>query len=687
MAEFDNPPVVGDSESFGLIDLVGATSGTVVLTARVVTDVVKRYNMTAAGSMSWGDGTNPVDIQLTRDAAGVLAQRVVGQAQAYRVYNQYVDGSNYSRFVIDASAGLGTQLRQEALGSGNNYNITISTTGSTDIVFNTGGSDRWTIDGAGSTGHLLPSGSNTKDIGKATSGQIRSLYFGTQTLGPNGLVGTPSYSFENETNTGLWRSGSSDIRFSVAGTDALRIQPLLFSLPAGGSLAWGSSGVTSADVILARDSAGGRLALKNGANAQLFRVYGTTTGPLYIEMLHDGSNAYLRSNTGGGHLYLGSDNTARWFLQSTTGHFGAQVDNTFDIGASGATRPRTIYPGTSVTFDTAGVLAWSTDLFLRRSAANVLSQSNTTNAQTYYLYNTTDSDSTPVNYERTGLVWTGNVCYLLGSKGGTGVQRNVGIGISSVNNWQVTAAAAHWITSTDNVQDIGASGATRPRTIYPGTSVRFDTAGVINWNNTVFLRYAASDILAQSRTTNAQSNYLYETTDSDTTPVNYGRMEFTTAAGGYNIQATIGGTGTGRSVSFGTGSANTSSVLFVQSGSTRWIIQASGHWVSNSDNALDFGTAGANRVRTIYVGTSIVNYGAYLGLPTGCVSFATAAQATNATTGWLTIPSCAGTPTGVPANVPTGQVAMTYDSTNNKVYVYNGGWKRAQVTAVDAIYA
>lgn len=57
------------------------------------------------------------------------------------------------------------------------------------------------------------------------------------------------------------------------------------------------------------------------------------------------------------------------------------------------------------------------------------------------------------------------------------------------------------------------------------------------------------------------------------------------------------------------------------------------------------------------------------------VAFGSAALATNATTGFVCIPTCAGTPTGVPASVPTGQVAMVYDTTNNKIYVYNGAWK------------
>jgi hypothetical protein len=58
----------------------------------------------------------------------------------------------------------------------------------------------------------------------------------------------------------------------------------------------------------------------------------------------------------------------------------------------------------------------------------------------------------------------------------------------------------------------------------------------------------------------------------------------------------------------------------------------------------------------------------------GSVAFNDAALATDATKGFVMIPSCAGTPTGTPADIPTGQVPIVFDSTNNKVYVYDGGW-------------
>jgi hypothetical protein len=51
-----------------------------------------------------------------------------------------------------------------------------------------------------------------------------------------------------------------------------------------------------------------------------------------------------------------------------------------------------------------------------------------------------------------------------------------------------------------------------------------------------------------------------------------------------------------------------------------------------------------------------------------------AATATNANDGFLYIPTCAGTPTGTPTTY-TGRVALIYDTTNNKMYVYNTAWK------------
>jgi len=61
-------------------------------------------------------------------------------------------------------------------------------------------------------------------------------------------------------------------------------------------------------------------------------------------------------------------------------------------------------------------------------------------------------------------------------------------------------------------------------------------------------------------------------------------------------------------------------------------------------------------------------------------SFAAGAQgalATNATNGFLYVPTCAGTPTGTPTAI-TGLAPIVVNTTNNKLYFYSGGaWRDA----------
>ena len=98
---------------------------------------------------------------------------------------------------------------------------------------------------------------------------------------------------------------------------------------------------------------------RNGVNAQTFRIYNTYTDASNYERIgiyYDGSGTNRiwmeRSGTGSArNLSLGGDATTlimrvggtdRWSI-SASGHYLASADNTYDIGASGATRPRNVY--------------------------------------------------------------------------------------------------------------------------------------------------------------------------------------------------------------------------------------------------------------------------------------------------------------------------------------------------------
>ena len=125
----------------------------------------------------------------------------------------------------------------------------------------------------------------------------------------------------------------------------------------------GASAATT-EFSLLRDAAH-TLAQRSGTNAQTFRIYNTFT---------DASNYTLFSvSSDGGTFYVGQynagtgtsralgfvvANAVRWSI-STSGHWLAFADNAYDIGASGANRPRDMYLAGSLTSTN---VSWSGNL-------------------------------------------------------------------------------------------------------------------------------------------------------------------------------------------------------------------------------------------------------------------------------------------------------------------------------------
>lgn len=200
----------------------------------------------------------------------------------------------------------------------------------------------------------------------------------------DGTEALPGLTFALDPNTGMWRSGNDAAALVVGGAAAISLnttQVLLrsagiagagylgavngFQLDASVPLGWSSGAVPGSNEVELRRDAADTLAQRRGTNAQVFRLYNTftdasnyerialrwtaNTAYLLIEGAGTGSNAReLAIGTGGsGSIYFQTGGTNRWAV-ANAGHLLASTDNTYDIGASGATRPRIVYAGTSI---------------------------------------------------------------------------------------------------------------------------------------------------------------------------------------------------------------------------------------------------------------------------------------------------------------------------------------------------
>jgi hypothetical protein len=206
---------------------------------------------------------------------------------------------------------------------------------------------------------------NVLDTASSAASKLLDLQVGGSSRFSVAKSGTVIAGASNATETaygfgsaglGLYSRASVRLNFAVSGADTgLEIGANVFALASTSSISWASGTLPSSalELTLARDAAN-TLAQRNGVNAQMFRVYETFTDASNYSRLEAGFDAgngsfVLRSiNAGTGTLRpiaLMTSGNIRWSIGATTGHFLAGADNTYDIGASGATRPRNLYMG------------------------------------------------------------------------------------------------------------------------------------------------------------------------------------------------------------------------------------------------------------------------------------------------------------------------------------------------------
>jgi hypothetical protein len=177
-------------------------------------------------------------------------------------------------------------------------------------------------------------------------------------------------------------------------------------------------------------------------------------------------------DSGGNVVEVGTNPTAT----TMNGNLTFVPDATYDIGASGATRPRDVFMSRNLTvggtMTVAGGINFNGNVTVGDSSADTLTINSTITSNLIFTDATYDIGASGANRPR-DLFLSRNLTVggTLTLVGGVNLNGNVTIGDSSADTLTVNSTITSNLIFTDNTYDIGASGATRPRTLYLGTSL------------------------------------------------------------------------------------------------------------------------------------------------------------------------------------------------------------------------
>lgn len=133
-------------------------------------------NLTSLNTIGFGTSLGTTgDVNLNRVAADTLGQYRGTNAQAFRVYNTYIDGSNNERGNVSWITNVFT-ISTSAVGTGVARPMTIGPDGSAYLSLRTASADRWVVTSAG---NFIANVDNTYDIGANSASRPRNLYMGS----------------------------------------------------------------------------------------------------------------------------------------------------------------------------------------------------------------------------------------------------------------------------------------------------------------------------------------------------------------------------------------------------------------------------------------------------------------------------------------------------------------------------
>lgn len=184
----------------------------------------------------------------------------------------------------------------------------------------------------------------------------------------DGSVAAPSITFASATSWGFWKSATFGVVTSVAGTGITAVDSGGVNVKSDGYYSFASSGLSSADTFLRREAAS-TIAQRNGVSPQRYNIYNTYTDASNYErgwLSWSGNVFYLGTNSAGTgtqrNIEIWTSGAGASWRFTTLGNLVAVTDNTFDIGASAANRPRSAYLGGNVNAAGHGLFGGSAEI-------------------------------------------------------------------------------------------------------------------------------------------------------------------------------------------------------------------------------------------------------------------------------------------------------------------------------------
>jgi hypothetical protein len=417
--------------------------------------------------------------------------------------------------------------------------------------------------------------------------------------------------------------------FNIGGASKVAVSTFGITLTSSMGIGFNSGAADSGgtDTILYRDAAA-TLALRNSTTAQTFRVYETADGSpgsnysrLAIKL---SSNIWTiipeNAGTGSGNrgvdviangtLRLGSNGGEKWSI-NTSGDFLLLSDNVSDIGASGATRPRTGYFGTSVVTPIATI----TQGTITDSAPQIngtVTWNDGTEAFTGWRFNATHTASA-ANSRGIEIQAGGTTTHVLGYLSANAANPGIWLGIASgsmaTSNYALYADGTNCFLNAPSGGRVRIRVSNSTRLSVGDAAIRAYSDAPFEWSTDdnvagdVRLYRDAAATLALRNATTAQTFRVYNTADGSPGS-NFERGILGYSSNVLQMGHEHAGTGISRAVSFYSGTVGSTPYFTIAGSTGLWSITTAVHLVPLTDNIRDVGLINL-RPRDLYAGSSL----------------------------------------------------------------------------------